>query len=105
MHHLHKLGVPMQNDVFYEHLMDFSINYVLRELKHHARIPVPGYTFVGVADVHGWLEPNDIFVCITNEETGELEYLEGEMMVTRYVIGSSCLGFQRNRKRPPTDLP
>lgn len=85
MYNLHKLGVPMQNqDPFYRHLMDFSINHVLRDLKHHARIPIPGYTLVGVADVHGWLQPNEVFACITNQQTRKLEYLEGNMVITRY---------------------
>ena len=85
MYHLHKLGVPMQEDPFTKHLMDFAINHVLRELKHRARIPVPpGYTLVGVADVHGWLEPREVFACVVNQQTKKLEYLEGEMVITRY---------------------
>lgn len=85
MSHLHKLGVPMQNsDPFYKHLMDFAINHVLRELKHHARIPINGHTLVGVADVHGWLAPNDVFACVVNQQTKKLEYLEGQMVITRY---------------------
>ena len=84
MYHLHKLDVPMQNDPFYKHLMDFAINHVLRELKHRARIPIQGYTLVGVADVHGWLHPNEVFACIANQHTKKLEYLEGEMVITRY---------------------
>ena len=85
MYHLHKLGVPMQKgDPFYKHLMDFAINHVLRELKHHARIPIPGYTLVGVADVHGWLRPKEVFACVANQQTKELEYLEGDMVITRY---------------------
>jgi RNA-dependent RNA polymerase len=85
MFHLHKLGVPMQKkDPFYKHLMDFAINHVLRELKHHARIPIPGYTLVGVADVHGWLRPNEVFACVVNQKTKELDYLEGDMVITRY---------------------
>jgi RNA-dependent RNA polymerase len=87
MFHLHKLGVPMQTlDPFYKHIMDFAINHVLRELKHHARIPIPGYTLVGVADVHGWLEPDEVFACIVNQHTKKLEYLEGDMVITRYVV-------------------
>ncbi|OBZ79741.1 putative RNA-dependent RNA polymerase 1 [Grifola frondosa] len=39
---LHKLGVgPLHDDSFWEQMMDFAVNHVLRELKHHARIPVP----------------------------------------------------------------
>ena len=85
MYHLHKLGVPMQKqDPFYKHLMDFAINHALRELKHHARIPIPGYTLVGVADIHEWLQPDEVFACIVNQKTKKLEYLEGDMVITRY---------------------
>ena len=83
MTHLHKLGVPMQKDPFYKHLMDFAINHILRELKHHARIPIAGHTLVGVADVHGWLAPDEVFACIANRKTRKLEYLEGDMVITR----------------------
>lgn len=85
MYHLHELGVPMQKDPFYEQLMDFAINHVLRELKYRTRIPVPGYTLVGVADVHGWLEADEVFACIFNQHTKTLEYLEGDMVITRRV--------------------
>ena len=89
MYHLHKLGVPMQTeDPFYKHLMDFAINHVLRELKHHARIPITGHTLVGVADVHGWLQPNEVFASYVNQQTKKLEYLEGDMVITRYYIPS-----------------
>ena len=89
MSHLHKLGVRMQDeDPFYKHLLDFSINHVLRELQHHARILIPGYTLVGVADVHGWLEPDEVFACCVNQQTGKLEYLEGDMVITRYRVPS-----------------
>lgn len=84
MFHLHKLGVPMQKDPFYKHLMDFASNHVIRDLKHQARIPISGYTLVGVADVHGWLEPDEVFACVFNQRTKKLEYLEGDMVVTRY---------------------
>ena len=88
LYHLHKLGVPMQRDPFYKHLLDFAINHVLRDLKHHARIPIPGHTLVGVADVHGWLQPTEVFACIVNKQTKKLEYLEGDMVITRYGLNS-----------------
>ena len=91
LYHLHKLGVPMQKDPFYKHLMDFAINHVLRDLKHHARIPIPGHTLVGVADVHGWLRANEVFACIVNQQTKKLEYLEGNMVITRYQFSSHLI--------------
>jgi RNA-dependent RNA polymerase len=88
LYHLHKLGVPMQKDPFYKHLLDFAINHVLRDLKHHARIPIPGYTLVGVADVHGYLRPNEVFACVVDPQTKRLKYLEGDMIITRYYFPS-----------------
>jgi RNA-dependent RNA polymerase len=46
MLHLHKLGVKMPKDPFYKNMMEFATNHVLRELKHHARIPIPGLCFL-----------------------------------------------------------
>lgn len=65
LYRLHKLGVPMQRDPFCRHLLDFTINHVLRELKY-ARIPIPGHNFVGIADIHGCLQPDENFACIFN---------------------------------------
>ena len=107
---LHKLGLdPLIHDPFWRQMMDFAINHVLRELKHHARIPVPGrdsWTLVGVADVHGYLREGEIFACIDSPNESRLIYLEGPVLVSRsptihpgdvqvvYAIG-----------RPPSDSP
>ncbi|KAI0757093.1 RdRP-domain-containing protein [Daedaleopsis nitida] len=72
---LHKLG-----------MMAFAVNHVLRELKHHARIPVPGdesWTLVGVADVHGYLNEGEVFVCVDSQYESSLIYLEGDILVSR----------------------
>lgn len=81
---LHKLGVgPLAEDDFWTRMMTFAINHVLRDLKHHARIPVPNaWNVVGVADVHAYLKPGEIFVCITRGEEEPI-YLEGPTLVTR----------------------
>ena len=84
---LHKLGLdPPNDDVFWRQAMDFAINHVLRELKHHARIPVPGpesWTLVGVADIHGQLEEGEIFACIDSPNESRLIYLEGPCLISR----------------------
>ncbi|OCH96496.1 RdRP-domain-containing protein [Obba rivulosa] len=85
MLNLHKLGVePLMQDVFWRQMMDFAVNHVLRELKHHARIPVPnGWTLVGVADVHRFLEEGEIFACVMPSEGAEPIYLEGPTLISR----------------------
>ena len=81
---LHKLGASTSNSAFHLQLIDFAVHHVLRELKYHARIPVPdGWTLPGVADIHGYLEENEIFVCITSRDGKEPRYLEGPIMIFR----------------------
>ncbi|TCD63993.1 hypothetical protein EIP91_004695 [Steccherinum ochraceum] len=81
---LDKLGVgALFWDDFWNQMMTFAIHHVLRELKHHARIPVPdAYNLVGVADVHGFLKEGEIFVHIRNVQD-ESHYFSGPTMVSR----------------------
>lgn len=84
---LHKLGLePLNGHKFWRQMMDFAINHVLRELKHHARIPVPGeesWTLVGVADVHHQLKQGEVFACIDSPDESSLIYLEGPTLISR----------------------
>ncbi|KAG8971334.1 hypothetical protein FRC05_011326 [Tulasnella sp. 425] len=92
MLNLHKLKVGLQsetvaslnlNDEFLDRAIEFAANHVLRVMKHKARIPVKGsYTLVGVVDVHGWLQPNEVFVCI-QEKDEKPEYIKGKVLITR----------------------
>ncbi|GJE86033.1 RNA dependent RNA polymerase [Phanerochaete sordida] len=82
---LHKLALgPLRHDRFWQKMMDFAINHVLRELKHHARIPVPNaWNLVGVADVHGYLKEGEVFGCIHPTDGTKPIYLTGDTLVTR----------------------
>ncbi|KAJ8482744.1 hypothetical protein ONZ51_g5138 [Trametes cubensis] len=82
---LHKLGLgSLEGNAFWERMMDFAANHVLRELKHHARIPVPdSWTLVGVADVHGYLREGEIFACVDSPDQSGLIYLEGQALISR----------------------
>ncbi|RPD63036.1 hypothetical protein L227DRAFT_572890, partial [Lentinus tigrinus ALCF2SS1-6] len=56
-------------------MMDFATNHVLRELKHRARIPVPGndsWTLVGIPDEYGWLKENEVLVCVDSPDEPDL---------------------------------
>jgi hypothetical protein len=78
---------PSIMDDFYDRMIEITIHHVLRDLKQHARIPVDeGYTLVGVADIHGYLQEGEIFACATISETGEFHYLEGDVLVSRSPI-------------------
>ena len=81
---LHKLGVgPLGEDDFWSRMMAFAIHHVLRELKHHARIPVPeGWNVVGVADIHGYLKEGEIFCHLVLNDGREI-YFDGPTLVSR----------------------
>ena len=55
---------------------------VLRDLKFRARIPVQGYSLVGVADEWGMLAEGEIYACVTDVE-GEPSWIKGSVLVTR----------------------
>lgn len=81
---LAKCGMDALTDAFLLQVLNFGIYHVLRDLKYRARIPVPGgYSLVGVADVHGYLEEGEIFACVSSQEGDEPIYLEGPTMITR----------------------
>ncbi|KAG6850830.1 hypothetical protein H0H93_008133 [Arthromyces matolae] len=70
-------------DKFYQQLMECAIHHVLRLLKNRARIPVPNaWTLVGVADIHKFLQQDEIFACLKPVE-GPVIYLEGPVLVSR----------------------
>ena len=85
IHQLTKLGIDNLQDKFYRQMVDFAVNHALRELKHHARIPVKqGWNLVGVADVHGYLKEGEIFAHIaSSNEQSNSKYLEGQVLVSR----------------------
>ncbi|CDO72330.1 hypothetical protein BN946_scf184977.g27 [Trametes cinnabarina] len=105
---LHKLGLgALDGDHFWEQMMEFAMNHVLRELKHHARIPVPnGWTLVGVADVHGYLREGEIFACIDSPDNNRLVYLEGPTLISRSpTIHPGDVQVVRAIGRPPPGSP
>ncbi|PFH54630.1 hypothetical protein AMATHDRAFT_134703 [Amanita thiersii Skay4041] len=70
-------------DPFYRKSMEVAVYHILRELKNHARIPVPGgWTLVGVADEHGYLKEGEIFACV-KPRMGRVQYLEGSILISR----------------------
>ena len=81
---LSALGIENLLDPFSQQLIDFGKHHVLRDLKYHARIPIPGgWNLVGVADVHGYLEEDTIFVCIVPADGEAPIYLHGWAMIAR----------------------
>ncbi|EJD54733.1 RdRP-domain-containing protein [Auricularia subglabra TFB-10046 SS5] len=74
----------LTQDAFVARTLDFTVNHVLRGLKFRGRIPIPfSWTLVGVPDHHGILNEGEIFVCIREEDISQVEYLEGDVVVSR----------------------
>lgn len=47
---------------FFERVGDAVLVHIKRDMKHRARFPIPNsYTLVGVADVHKYLKPAEVF--------------------------------------------
>ena len=65
-----------------------------------------GSSAVGVADVHGWLEENEVFACIMpTDGTGPI-YLEGPVMVSRSpTIHAGDIQIARGVGPPPPGSP
>jgi RNA-dependent RNA polymerase len=79
-----KIGVTKIQDPFYYKMQEFAIHHVLREMKHKARVPVPGgWILVGVADIHGYLGHRDIFACTRCPECRRDIFFEGPTLVSR----------------------
>jgi RNA-dependent RNA polymerase len=106
--HLAKLGIsPSHMDDFYHQMLTYSIYHILRDLKHHARIPVKdGYTLVGVADMSGYLQEGEVFACVTVAETNSIHYLDGPVLICRSpIIHPGDVQVVRAIGRPPLGSP
>jgi RNA-dependent RNA polymerase len=80
----HRLGITTLPDPFYFRMQEFAVHHVLREMKHRARIPIPGgWILVGVADEHNELREREIFACLRCPQCRKDIYLNGPTMVSR----------------------
>lgn len=102
-----KMGITQLCDPFHQQVFTSGIHHVLRDVKNRAHIPVPGgWTLVGVADVHGYLEDGEIFACIIPYEGHEPIYLEGPTMISRSpTTHPGDVQIARAIGRPPPDSP
>jgi len=82
---LTKLGIyELPHDEFFKRAMVDAKIHILRLLKHHARIPIPGaWTLVGVADVHRYLKPGEIFAFVRPTDGRPSIYLKGRVLISR----------------------
>lgn len=106
--HLAKLDLhPSDLGEFYDQMITDAIHHILRDLKHHARIPVlDGYTLVGVADIHQYLQEGEVFACVTVPEANSIKYLEGPVLISRSpVIHPGDVQVVRAIGPPPSGSP
>lgn len=97
------LGCDIRNE-FYRKLVKTAVLHILRDIKHHARIPVPGYTLVGVADIHGYLKEGEIFACI--DDGVDRKFLKGPVCVSRSpTIHPGDVQMAHAIGSPPADSP
>ncbi|KAK0434561.1 RdRP-domain-containing protein [Armillaria borealis] len=62
----------------------YGATHILREIKHRARIRVPGsYTLIGVSDEWDCLDEGQVYVTIFDPRTNERVAVEGRVLVTR----------------------
>ncbi|OCH86893.1 RdRP-domain-containing protein [Obba rivulosa] len=91
----HERHVQVLEDPFFDRLLQYAQNYILRGIKHDARIPIPdSYLLVGVADegpayeAEGYknvytLPEGHIFACVQHPDDPEPTYLRGSVAITR----------------------
>ncbi|KAK0188748.1 RdRP-domain-containing protein [Armillaria mellea] len=62
----------------------YGATHILREIKHRARIRVPGsYTLIGVSDEWDCLQEGEIYATIVDPRTNDRVVVEGRVLVTR----------------------
>ncbi|KAK0488744.1 RdRP-domain-containing protein [Armillaria novae-zelandiae] len=65
-------------------VITYASTYILRVIKHHARIRIPGsYTLLGVSDEWDCLQEGEIYATIFDPRTNEKVAVEGRVIVTR----------------------
>jgi len=80
---LYNLKLDFRDDPFLARTMELSLLIDLRDMKYKGRIPVPkGVTLVGVIDETKFLEEDEIYVNMEDEEGNPMVY-EGRVLITR----------------------
>ncbi|KZT40068.1 RdRP-domain-containing protein [Sistotremastrum suecicum HHB10207 ss-3] len=75
---------PFIENSFLQRMLVLAQNHILREFKTHARVAVPGsWNLVGVADVFDQLKENEIFACVKDQHSNEIQYLQGQVLISR----------------------
>lgn len=109
---------------FFRRLNNMALAHALKQIKFKTRVAVEdSWVLIGVMDEFGFLEADEIYVCLRDDRNGDIRYLEGDTLVTRspalhcgdiqkaYAIGSvdethplsalyNCIVFSSRGSRP-----
>lgn len=80
---LYNLELNFRDDTFLERAFELALLTALRDLKHKARIPVPGgVTLIGIVDETGVLEEGEVY-CPYKWDDGVEGLVTGHVLITR----------------------
>lgn len=80
---LQNLGLNFRDDKFLEKAFELALLTALRDIKHKARIPVPGgVTLIGIVDETGVLEEGEVY-CPYKWDDGIEGLVTGHVLITR----------------------
>ena len=69
---------------FFRKLNASALSYALKQIKYRSRVAVNrSWKLIGVMDEFRYLKPGEVYVCLKDDEAGSVEYLEGDILVTR----------------------
>ena len=69
---------------FFRKLYSLTLSYVFKQIKYKSRIRVDrSWKLIGVMDEFKYLKAGEIYVCLRIDDSGRVEYLEGDTLVTR----------------------
>lgn len=77
-------SLPKELGAFVQDSLAFARISMLREIKFEGRIPLAGcFTLVGGFDESNVLKEGEVFICYNDGNEGELQYVKGQVIVTR----------------------
>ena len=69
---------------FFRRVISLVIAHALKQIKYKSRIHVgDSWKLIGIMDEFDYLDEGQVYVCVRDDRTGSVQYLEGETLVTR----------------------
>lgn len=80
---LEEIGKVLQIP-FFRRIISLVIAHALKQIKYKSRINVgASWKLIGIMDEFDHLEEGQVYVCVRDDRTGSVQYLEGKTLVTR----------------------